>query len=88
LPAALVGLGLGPLFLLIIRHAGTITGQIASATATVSAVGYLAYLAGPPVIGGAAARWGLPPTLTFAGLVTGAVIVTAAVPALGVRTRR
>jgi len=83
--AALVGLGLGPLFPLLIRHAGTITGQIGSATATVSAVGYFAYLAGPPLVGTAAARWGLPPTLTLAALATGAVVVTAAMPALGAR---
>ena len=71
---ALAGLGLGPLFPLLIRSAGAVTGDVGRATATVSAIGYLAYLAGPPLVGLAAGRWGLPLTITYAGLIAAAVI--------------
>ena len=74
---AIAGLGLGPLFPLLIRYAGTLAGDTGRSTATVSAVGYLAYLAGPPVIGVAADRVGLPLTLACAALGIAAVITIA-----------
>ena len=64
----LVGLVLGPVFPLAVSRASrSAPGRAAAMTAQVSAVGYLAYLGGPPVIGFVADVIGLP--LTFAAAV-------------------
>jgi fucose permease len=61
----LVGLVLGPVFPVAVSRASrSAPGRAAAMTAQVSAVGYLAYLGGPPVIGFVADVVGLP--LTFA----------------------
>lgn len=61
----LVGLVLGPVFPVAVSRASrSAPGRAAAMTAQVSAVGYLAYLGGPPVIGFVADVMGLP--LTFA----------------------
>ncbi|MEJ5928436.1 hypothetical protein WG915_07365 [Corynebacterium sp. H128] len=60
----IIGLVLGPLFPLAIARASRVApGQEATMTARVSAVGYLAYLLGPPMIGAIADALGLPTTL-------------------------
>lgn len=64
----LVGLVLGPVFPVAVSRAGrSAPGRAAAMTAQVSAVGYLAYLGGPPVIGFVADVIGLP--LAFAATV-------------------
>ncbi|MFD2024377.1 MFS transporter [Promicromonospora aerolata] len=63
----LVGLVLGPVFPVAVSRASrSVPGQAASMTAQVSAVGYLAYLGGPPVIGFAADVIGLAGTFAAA----------------------
>ncbi|WP_143175341.1 MFS transporter [Cryptosporangium aurantiacum] len=54
------GLALGPVFPLAVHRAGRSGGTAAAMTARVSAVGYLAYLTGPPMVGFAAESIGLP----------------------------
>ncbi|OZD10377.1 hypothetical protein CH275_01510 [Rhodococcus sp. 06-235-1A] len=57
---AFIGLALGPLFPLLIIEAGRRShAGVAVATARVSAVGYGAYLAGPPLVGFLADHTGL-----------------------------
>jgi MFS family permease len=57
---AFIGLALGPLFPLLITEAGRRShAGVAVATARVSAVGYGAYLAGPPLVGFLADHTGL-----------------------------
>ncbi|MDR7385586.1 MFS transporter [Promicromonospora iranensis] len=57
----LVGLVLGPVFPVAVSRASrSAPGRAAARTAQVSAVGYIAYLGGPPVIGFAADVVGLP----------------------------
>lgn len=57
---AFIGLALGPLFPLLITEAGRRSHSgVAVATARVSAVGYGAYLAGPPLVGFLADHTGL-----------------------------
>jgi fucose permease len=64
----LVGLALGPVFPVAVSRASrSAPGRAAAMTAQVSAVGYLAYLGGPPVIGFVAEVIGLP--LAFAATV-------------------
>jgi fucose permease len=64
----LVGLVLGPMFPVAVSRAGrSAPGRAAAMTARVSAVGYIAYLGGPPVIGFVADVIGLP--VTFAAAV-------------------
>ncbi|WP_165362844.1 MFS transporter [Promicromonospora panici] len=64
----LVGLVLGPVFPIAVSRASrSAPGRAAAMTAQVSAVGYFAYLGGPPVIGFVADGIGLP--LTFAATV-------------------
>ncbi|MFD2794882.1 MFS transporter [Promicromonospora vindobonensis] len=64
----LVGLVLGPVFPVAISRASrSAPGRAAAMTARVSAVGYIAYLGGPPVIGFVADVVGLP--ITFAAAV-------------------
>ncbi|GAA3884782.1 MFS transporter [Saccharothrix violaceirubra] len=68
--AACVGAGLGPLFPAAVGASGDI--------ATVTAVGYCAYLAGPPVLGAAAEAVGLPVAFGVAVSVVGVVVAMAA----------
>ena len=64
----LVGLVLGPVFPLAIeRAAERAPGSVAGATAAVSAVGYLAHLGGPPLVGALAQPLGLPVTVAVLG---------------------
>lgn len=64
----LVGLMLGPVFPLAVSRASRSNpGRAAALTAQVSAIGYFAYLAGPPVIGLIAESIGLP--IAFAAVV-------------------
>ena len=61
-----IGLALGPIFPLAVTRAGRVApGQEAVMTAHVSAVGYIAYLAGPPGIGAIADLLSLPTTLVL-----------------------
>ncbi|MBT2269026.1 MFS transporter [Rhodococcus erythropolis] len=70
-----VGLALGPLFPLAIVEAGRrSSGGVALATARVSAVGYAAYLGGPPVVGFLADHVGLRPAFVAIALVCCAVL--------------
>lgn len=79
LAVALAGAGLGPLFPAVISAAGhATTGNVGTATATVTAVGYLAYLAGPPLVGLSAEQLGLPTTISAAAGIAGLVMVLAA----------
>lgn len=79
LAVALAGAGLGPLFPAVISAAGQAsTGDVGTATATVTAVGYLAYLAGPPLVGLSAEQFGLATTITAAAGIAGLVMVLAA----------
>ncbi|MBS4104295.1 MFS transporter, partial [Tsukamurella paurometabola] len=74
-----VGLVLGPVFPLAIDLAAERAPHaIASAAADVSAVGYSAYLGGPPLIGLLAQALGLPTTVALAGAACGLVLVAAA----------
>lgn len=64
--AGVIGLALGPIFPLAVSRAGrSHPGQEAAMTARVSAVGYIAYLAGPPGIGAVADHLSLPITLVL-----------------------
>ncbi|MEL4356306.1 MULTISPECIES: MFS transporter [unclassified Luteococcus] len=64
--AGVIGLALGPVFPLAVTRAGRLhPGQEAAMTARVSAVGYLAYLAGPPGIGALAEHLPLPTVLVL-----------------------
>ena len=63
----LVGLVLGPVFPVAVSRASrSAPGRAAAMTARVSAVGYIAYLGGPPVIGFVADGIGLPVTFAVA----------------------
>lgn len=63
----LVGLVLGPVFpVAVARASRSAPGRAAAMTAQVSAVGYIAYLGGPPAIGFVADVIGLPSTFTAA----------------------
>jgi fucose permease len=80
----LTGLALGPVFPVAVNRAGrSAPGRAAAMTARVSAVGYLAYLGGPPVVGFVADTVGLP--VTFATVVllgcTGIVVARRGGPA-------
>lgn len=76
---ALAGAGLGPLFPTVISEAGhTAAGEVGAATAAVTAVGYLSYLVGPPLIGLSADQFGLANTIAAAAGIAGAVMVLAA----------
>lgn len=76
---AVVGLGLGPQFPLAISLAGRAArGDVGAATAAVTAVGYLAYLGGPPLVGLGGDQLGLPSTIGLAAAATAAVMVGAA----------
>lgn len=92
LAVALAGAGLGPLFPAVISAAGQAsTGDVGTATATVTAVGYLAYLAGPPLVGLSAEQLGLATTITAAAAIAGLVMVLAAsrtFPRVGQRSPR
>lgn len=58
---AIIGLALGPVFPLLISEAGRrAPHRAADAAARLSAIGYGAYLAGPPVVGFLADHIGLP----------------------------
>ncbi|MFD9826419.1 hypothetical protein ACFWXB_02990 [Tsukamurella tyrosinosolvens] len=75
-----VGLALGPVFPLAIDLAAERSpGSVAGATAAVSAVGYLAYLGGPPLVGLLARPVGLPTTVALVGAVAGAALAGAAI---------
>lgn len=84
-----VGLALGPVFPLAIDAATErAPTAVASAAAAVSAVGYLAYLGGPPVIGLVAHWIGLPPTNALFGAICAAALAIAATRiAAGIRSR-
>lgn len=70
-----VGLALGPLFPLAIVEAGRRSrGGVALATARVSAVGYAAYLGGPPIVGFLADHAGLRTAFVAIALVCCAVL--------------
>jgi fucose permease len=63
----LTGLTMGPVFPVAVYRAGrSAPGQAAAMTARVSAIGYAAYLGGPPVVGFVADTIGLP--VTFAAV--------------------
>jgi len=64
----LIGLAVGPVFPMAVHRASrSAPGQAAAMTARVSAVGYLAYLGGPPMVGFVADTIGLP--VAFAAVV-------------------
>ena len=56
---AAMGLGLAPLFPLALRAAAERSGTPGPAVAAVSGMGYVAFVAGPPLVGGFAAALGL-----------------------------
>ncbi|GAB2477541.1 MFS transporter [Promicromonospora xylanilytica] len=71
----LVGLFLGPVFPIAVSRAGrSAPGHAATMTARVSAVGYIAYLGGPPAIGFATDAIGLPATFAAAAALSGVSI--------------
>ncbi|WP_040509737.1 MFS transporter [Gordonia soli] len=74
----IVGLGLGPVFPLAMSAAADNASptSVAAATAAISAVGYLAYLAGPPMIGVVAEHAGL--TATIGGVGLGCAVIIGA----------
>lgn len=75
-----VGLLLGPVFPLAIDAAAARSpGSAARATAAVSAVGYLAHLGGPPLVGVLAQPLGLPGAVALLGAAAGAVLAAGAV---------
>lgn len=79
LAVALAGAGLGPLFPAVISAAGHATsGDVGTATAAVTAVGYFSYLAGPPLVGLSAEWFGLSTTVAVAAGTTGLVMALAA----------
>ncbi|CAM3725766.1 MFS transporter [Tsukamurella ocularis] len=70
-----VGLVVGPVFPLAIDlGAERAPGSVASATAAVSAVGYLAHLGGPPLVGMLAQSLGLPRAVALLGAVAGVAL--------------
>ncbi|RZS32443.1 putative MFS family arabinose efflux permease [Herbihabitans rhizosphaerae] len=74
----IAGIGLGPLFPITISAAGeTARGDLGTATAAVTAVGYLAYLAGPPLVGVTANTFGLSTTLIAGAVVAGTAMTLA-----------
>lgn len=76
---ALLGLALGPLFPLAVRAAGrSRPGAAAAAAAQVSAVGYLAHLSGPPLVGALAELISLPLTIVVVTIAAGTTIALAA----------
>ncbi|EWC62372.1 Membrane protein mosC [Actinokineospora spheciospongiae] len=76
---AFVGLALGPVFpLSMTAAADRVPHSVATAAAGVSAVGYLAYLAGPPLIGVVAEAVGLVPTVAAIGLAASLTTAVAA----------
>ncbi|MFI9403353.1 MFS transporter [Nocardia sp. NPDC052316] len=69
------GLVLGPLFPLAVSAAGLAApSDIATATAKVSAIGYLAFLGGPPLVGAGAELFSLPPTFALVTFACGITI--------------
>ncbi|WP_019201457.1 hypothetical protein [Tsukamurella sp. 1534] len=73
------GLVLGPVFPAAVAAAAERSpGSVAAATAAVSAVGYLAYLGGPPLVGFLADRWSLPVTVAAVGASCAAVFAAGA----------
>ncbi|NLU82679.1 MFS transporter [Rhodococcus sp. HNM0569] len=77
-----VGLASGPLFPLAVSLASERSrSTVAAAAAQVSAVGYLAYLAGPPMIGMVAGVWTLPVTVAVVGTACAVVVATVALTA-------
>lgn len=74
-----VGLFLGPVFPLAIDAAAARSpGSAARATAAVSAVGYLAHLGGPPLVGVLARPLGLPGAVALLGAAAGAALAAGA----------
>ncbi|SDC22304.1 MFS transporter [Actinokineospora iranica] len=75
---SVIGLALGPVFPLSMATAAErMPHAVATATASVSAVGYLAYLAGPPLVGVVAEEAGLTTTLAIIGLAAAATTALA-----------
>ncbi|MDJ0362539.1 MFS transporter [Rhodococcus sp. H29-C3] len=74
----LIGIALGPLFPLLITEAGRRSrAGIATATARVSAIGYGAYLGGPPLVGFLADHTGLPSAFVLVACTCSIVLVAA-----------
>ncbi len=72
------GLAIGPVFPLAIGAAAERSpGSAARATAAVSAVGYLAHLGGPPLVGVLAQPLGLPGAVALLGAAAGAMLAGA-----------
>ncbi|MBP2367783.1 MFS transporter [Pseudonocardia parietis] len=70
------GLALGPLFPMVMSTAGARDpANAGSLTARITAVGYLAYLAGPPGVGLLAGTVGLPPALAIVGCTAALVLL-------------
>jgi MFS family permease len=78
---AAMGLGLAALFPLALRAAAERSGTPGPAVAAVSGMGYVAFVAGPPLVGGLAEAMGLRGAL----IVIGALCVVAAALATQVR---
>lgn len=75
---AIIGFALGPVFPLSMTAAtDRMPHAVSTATACVSAVGYLAYLAGPPLVGVVAEAVGLPVTVAVIGLAAAAATAAA-----------
>lgn len=78
LAIGLTGLAIGPIFPLAVQRASRPTrGRAAAMTAQVSAVGYIAYLGGPPLAGTVAEAVGLPATFVVVALVSSTGIAIA-----------
>lgn len=75
-----VGLVVGPVFPLAVDAAAARSpGSVARATAAVSAVGYLAHLGGPPLVGVLAQPLGLPGAVALLGAAAGAALAGGAI---------
>ena len=80
---ALLGAGLSVLVPVLFSAAGSIPGAAAGAgIARVSTLGYLGFLAGPPIIGGLAQAIGLGPALAVPALLLAGVVLAARAVAL------
>ena len=78
LAIGLTGLAIGPIFPLAVQRANRSSpGRAAAMTARVSAVGYIAYLGGPPLTGSVAEAMGLPATFAVVALLCSAGIAVA-----------
>lgn len=72
----IVGVVIGPLFPMAVSAAGRMSSDPAAATARISAVGYLAFLAGPPLVGGGAELLSLPATFAIVSILCGLAIAS------------